>query len=108
MGSPDIDKTYACVVSGCGWTITMTFNAEAEVNQQTLASVFGLGVIESTARNAERQRVEDAIGRHLRSHDVLDFVKTIKALEAQVVQQMRTIIELTGQPTIPLPPAGVT
>lgn len=84
-----------CPVMDCGWS-TNTDPPET-VTDMTLASVFGPGVILATQTAQRRQQAEVDTRRHLESHDVLDFVKTIKRFEDLVAGQVKTMLELTGQ-----------
>lgn len=84
-----------CPVMGCAWET----NSEPDpaVTDMTLASVFGPGVVLATQTAQKRQQAEVDTRRHLESHDVLDFVKTIRGLEDLVAGQVNTMMELTGQ-----------
>lgn len=84
-----------CVVEGCTWSTSS--DLPGDINEMTLAGVFGPGVFMATQRAQKRQQAEVDTREHLESHDVLDFVKTITGLQTLVASQINTMLELTGQ-----------
>lgn len=84
-----------CPVMDCAWSTST--DLPAEVTDATLAGVFGWGVFRAGHEASKRHQVEAETRRHLQTHDVIDFVKTIKRLEELVASQVNQILELTGQ-----------
>ena len=84
-----------CPVMDCTWSTNT--DPPDTVTDMTLASVFGPGVILATQAAQKRQQAEHDTRKHLESHDVLDFVKTIKRFEELVASQVNMMLKLTGQ-----------
>lgn len=84
-GIPDSVKSGSqwtlCLVDGCelAWDTT-----PPALDQNTLVAVFGAGVMTSVALNAHCQEVEELLDRHLRTHSVVDWAKTVSRLKRLV------------------------
>jgi hypothetical protein len=84
-----------CVVEGCTWETSS--DLPETVTDGTLAEIFGWGTVRATHEAQARQRAEVDTRRHLESHDVLDFIKTITGLRQALAAQVNMVLELTGQ-----------
>lgn len=71
---------YHCPVDGCGWTHIVP-PLDPRINGNTLAGAFGPGVMAQVAANQRAEKIERALRDHLKSHDVLDYVRTIQRLK---------------------------
>lgn len=88
----------SCPVDDCNW------RADAqppEVGPGALADVFGPGVMAAVARNNFHRDLEERLDRHLQSHSVLEWVRTVGRLEreltaAQVREGMAIIRQRDG------------
>jgi hypothetical protein len=88
-------KLVTCPVVDCNWSLD--YSLPADISDATLSGIFGWGVFRATHESQARADAERDTRDHLKSHDVVDFVKTIRGLEELVASQVNMILELTGQ-----------
>jgi len=71
----------SCPVDGCAtaWDVT-----PPTVDSTALASVFGLGVMSASATYLHASAVEDALDRHLRTHAVVEWARTVFRLQREL------------------------
>lgn len=77
---------YHCVLDDCEWTHTVA-PLRAEINEGTLAEIFGPGQMLLNARNQRRQDIERALQDHFKSHPHVDYLRTITRLRQLVAAQ---------------------
>jgi hypothetical protein len=70
-----------CVVDGCQWTFRLE---PPNVGDPTLATVFGIGLMASTAASQFAQHVETVLENHYECHSVVDYLKTITRLRREL------------------------
>ena len=91
---------FSCPVDGCGWA-HMEPELDPGIDAHTLAGAFGPGVMAQVATNQRTERIEKTIREHLRSHDSLEWLKTIHAMSGQrdaLVEAVHDLLDcLDGQ-----------
>lgn len=76
---------HMCPVDGCAWKLSM----DQSFGRIAIDDLSPEGITAGISRHAmERAReTERVLREHLESHDVLDFLRTIKRLENDLAQQ---------------------
>lgn len=67
----------------CDW---QTDGTPPEVSYQALADVFGYGVMQQVAFNEHLQKVERRLREHLDSHSLVEWVRKVSELEAELTR----------------------
>lgn len=67
-------KMYYCPL--CEWSVEVP-PLDERINEQTLAGVFGKGVFLYVALNDVAQKIEDAVGEHLKIHTELEWLAAV-------------------------------
>jgi hypothetical protein len=74
MTQPSAPEVIACPLDDCEWQHT---EPVVDVPANTLANVFGFGVMTCAAHVLRTQRVETALSRHFADHKVEEYLRTI-------------------------------
>ena len=77
-----------CPVDGCDWRHDAT---PREVPPETLARVFGTGVMTAVAHQQHLQRTEREVELHMATHKPQDFLRTITRLYGVVDDLSRAL-----------------
>jgi hypothetical protein len=79
-------QVISCPVLDCGWTLDASGPDPRSVQQETLASVFGMGVFASVAIAGHNERIEREIATHLETHDLVQYVRTMTHQREQLAR----------------------
>lgn len=74
-------STITCPIDVCTWDIDAT---PPQIPPTALAAIFGLGVMTAVSAVENAGRVEQALKRHLDTHPVIDYVRTIAGLRERL------------------------
>ena len=69
----------------CEWTYTVP-PLPAGVDETTLAGVFGPGIMLAQARNQRSAETEARLSEHFQTHELIDWLRKVTALQAQIEQ----------------------
>lgn len=59
-------------------------NIDERINEASLASVFGVGVMQQVAMSNRAQKIERAIEEHLATHTTVEWVRKVSELNAEI------------------------
>jgi hypothetical protein len=82
--------TLKCPI--CEWTHIVR---EVRANNETLAGVFGFGVLAAIDANRVAEETEDALQKHLSGHTLIEWVARVSELEAQIRAKDQAIVRLS-------------
>jgi hypothetical protein len=72
-----------CPIDVCPWEHTV-LPVDPRWGPGALASVFGEGIMQQHAINSRNQETERELEAHLKTHSVLEWVKCVQRLKAQL------------------------
>lgn len=88
---PPNSQWITCPVDGC----TSAFDVTPDpVDPSTLAAVFGVGVFSAVASHERHERIEEYLHNHLSAHSVVEWAKTVQALQRENDELRRRVDEL--------------
>ena len=67
----------------CEWTYTVP-SLPAGVDENTLAEVFGPGIMLIQARNQRAADTEERLSEHFKTHQLVDWLRKVTALQAEI------------------------
>lgn len=85
----------ACPIDICPWTYTVP-RLDPRINGDTLAGVFGPGIMAQHALNQQTQATEWALQEHFKTHKLTDWIMCIQRLKLNVAARDFRIKELEG------------
>ena len=77
----------------CDWTYTEP-PLPTGVDENTLAKVFGPGIMLIQARNQRAADTEARLGEHFKTHQLIDWLRKVTALQAQIETQQAELAML--------------
>lgn len=80
-------EAVVCPVDECGWQY---LRVPPPVGDETLASVFGPGVMKAVALADELQRTEQATREHMSAHSPDQYLRTITRLRRELGEATST------------------
>ena len=83
----------SCPIDLCLWTYTIP-RLDPRINADTLAGVFGPGIMAQHAINQQNQTTERAIEEHMKSHTLVDWIGCIQRLKLNIAARDARIAEL--------------
>lgn len=66
-----------CPVDGCTWCMAVEKPDPRALDDNCLASVFGVGVMAACARNEFADKIDRSLRAHVRSHSIDDWLRTV-------------------------------
>lgn len=69
----------------CDWTLAVP--PVTHVQEETLAGVFGHGVMHQHANNLRLQQIERELHDHLSQHSLVEWITKVRALEQQLQEK---------------------
>jgi hypothetical protein len=77
--------TLYCPVLDCEWTESVPEPDPLATRPETLASVFGTGVMAAAAVAVHHQKTETALEKHFATHTLVDYVRTMESQRGALI-----------------------